>query len=311
MKYFCHGGLQEKYFLYGGLLLLLLSRLCLTMEDASGCPLIHRVTDKSFDTLFSKKGSSTDEKYRKALEILGLSNIVNFTSCEDNISNLRKTGKVSQLLRGPSGSVIVSVPAKGDCWLISILAQLVGFIVEDEKDEKNIIPTVRARMSQIVAEEPEKFVNIFGGGLSELEEWTRNIRKWSPEPSMEKWGGPTEFKIFTRITRICVHLIIKEEQQIEPPVQHFLPRSIPKVKWEDEDWTVSVVVVYDQGHYEVLVPESLPSDINIREGTTDTTGLQTIDISTSRTGRSYWSWNYWRTWHFWRTVLWTVLRTVL
>ena len=74
--------------------------------------------DKSFDTLFSKKGSSTDEKYRKALQILGLSNIVNFTSCEDNISNLHKTGKVSQLLRGPSGSVIVSVPAKGDCWLI-------------------------------------------------------------------------------------------------------------------------------------------------------------------------------------------------
>ena len=174
-KYFCHSGLLEKYFLYGGLLRLLLSRLCLTMEDASGCPFIHRVTDKSFDTLFSKKGSSTDEKYRKALEILGLSNIVNFTSCEDNISNLRKTGKVSQLLRGPSGSVIVSVPAKGDCWLISILAQLVGFIVEDEKDEKNIIPTVRARMSQIVAEEPEKFVNIFPGGLSELQEWTRNI----------------------------------------------------------------------------------------------------------------------------------------
>ena len=71
------------------------------------------------------------------------------------------------------------------------------------------------------------------------------------------------------------------------------------------------VVVFSYLHYEVLVPESLPSDVNIREGTTDTTGLQTIDISTSRTGRSYWSWNYWRTWRFWRTVLWTVLRTVL
>ena len=145
------------------------------MEDASRCQLIHRVTDKIFDNLFSKKGKNTDEKYQKALEILGISNIMKFTSCEDNISNLRKTGKVSQLLRGPSGSVIVSVPAKGDCWLISILAELLGFIVEDEKDEKNIIPIVRERMSQIVAEEPEKFVNIFGGGLSELEEWRRNI----------------------------------------------------------------------------------------------------------------------------------------
>ena len=209
--------------------------LCLTMEDGSRSQLIHRVWDKSFDTVFTKKGSSTDEKYRKALKTLGISNIMNYTSCEDNIANLQKKGRLSQLLRGPySGSVIVDVPPKGDCWLISILAQLVGFIVEDEKDEKNIIPTVRARMSQIVAEEPEKFVNIFGGGLSELEEWTRNIRKWSPEPSMEKWGGPTEFEIFTWITGICVHLIIKEEQQIEPPNQHFLPKSIPKVKWEDE-----------------------------------------------------------------------------
>ena len=98
-------------------------------------------------------------------------------------------------------------------------------------------------MSQIVAEEPEKFVHIFGGGQTELEEWTKNIRKWSPQPSLEKWGGPTEFEIFTRIIGICVHLIIKEEQQIEPPVQHILPRSIPKVKWEDEYWTVSLVVV--------------------------------------------------------------------
>ena len=114
-KYFCHGGLLEKYFLYGGLLRLLLSQLCLTMEDASGCPFIHRVTDKSFDTLFSKKGKNTDEKYWKALETLGISNIVNYTSCEDNIANLRKKGTLSQLLRGPySGSVVVDVPPKGE-----------------------------------------------------------------------------------------------------------------------------------------------------------------------------------------------------
>ena len=158
-------------------------------------------------------------------------------------------------------------------------------------------------MSQIVSNEPEKFVNIFGGGKTELEDLTNKIRKWSPQSSMEKWGGATEFEIFTRITGICVHVIIKEKQQIEPPVQHFLPRSIPKVKWEDEDWTVSVVVAYGYGHYEVLVPESLPSYINIREGMSDTTGLQAIDItecyvwsgwsgSTSRTGSSCWSWNY-------------------
>ena len=96
--------------------------------------------DKSFDTIFTKKGSSRDEKYRKALKTLGISNIVNYTSCEYNIAKLRKTGTtllqqkgtLSQLLRGSySGSVVVDVPPMGDCWLTAILAQLLGFIVED------------------------------------------------------------------------------------------------------------------------------------------------------------------------------------
>ena len=39
---------------------------------------------------------------------------------------------------------------------------------------------------------------------------------------------------------------------------------------------MSVVVVFGYSHYEVLVPESLPSDINITEGITDATGLEGI-----------------------------------
>ena len=81
---------------------------------------------------------------------------------------------------------------------------------------------------------------------------------------------------FTQITGICVHVINKEKQDVEPPVQHFLLRSVPRVKWQDEDWTVSVVVVFRHSHYEVLVPESLPSDVNITEGITEATGLEGI-----------------------------------
>ena len=93
--------------------------------------------------------------------------------------------------------------------------------MEDEKDEKNIIPTVRERMSQIVAEEPDKFVHIFGGDQTELEEWTHKIRKWSPKSSMEKWGGAMEFEIFTQITRICVHVINREKQDIRTSCSTF------------------------------------------------------------------------------------------
>ena len=48
----------------------------------------------------------------------------------------------------------------------------------------------------------------------------------------------------------------------------------------DEDWTVSVVVVYGYEHYQVLVPETLPNEVTITEGTTDSTGLEAlIEIS--------------------------------
>ena len=204
------------------------------MDDGSRSRFIHRVMDKSFDTIFTKKGSSTDEKYRKALKTLGISDIVNYTSCEDNIAKLQKTGTtllrqkgtLSQLLRGPySGSVVVDVPPMGDCWLIAILAQILGFIVEDEKDQKKIIPTVRRRMSEIVTKEPQRFLHLFGDNQTELEDWTRKIRKWSLESSQEKWGGSTEFEIFAQITGICVHVINKENQDFEPTVQHFVPRT--------------------------------------------------------------------------------------
>ena len=62
----------------------LLIDLCLTIEDASGSQLIHSVTDKIFDTLFTIKGKKTDFKYKKTLEILSLSDIVKFISCKEN-----------------------------------------------------------------------------------------------------------------------------------------------------------------------------------------------------------------------------------
>ena len=71
-----------------------------------------------------------------------------------------------------------------------------------------------------------------------------------------------ELETFTRITGISVHLINNENQDIKPPVQHFLLRSIPIVTSKDEDWTVSVVLVYDYGNYEVLV-EATDSPIEI------------------------------------------------
>ena len=135
-------------------------------------------------------------------------------------------------------------------------------------------------MSEIVLAVPDQFLHLFGENKQELEDWTEKIKKWSPESSREKWGGTTEFEIFAQITGICVHVINKENQSLEPTVQHLVPRTFPKKPWTSEDWTVSVVVVYGYEHYQVLVPETLPKEVTITEGTTDSTGLQAlIDIS--------------------------------
>ena len=137
----------------------------------------------------------------------------------------------------------MDVPPEGDCWLFSVLAPLLGYIVVKEADKRTIFPTVRSRMSEIVLTDPNQFLHLFGGNQQELEDWTKKIKKWSPQSSREKWGGMTEFEIFAQITGICVHVINKENQSFEPTVQHHVPRTFPRKSWMDEDWTVSVVVV--------------------------------------------------------------------
>ena len=50
---------------------------------------------------------------------------------------------------------------------------------------------------------------------------------------------------------------------------------------------MSVVVVYGYQHYQVLVPETLPLDVTITEGTTDATGLKAlIDMTGIRDSES-------------------------
>ena len=155
---------------------------------------IHRVNDKRFSSIFTKKGKATNDKYRHALSTLGLSG-KHFKSVEDNHEKLRNSdfalrrhrGPLSELLSGPyKGSVLVDVPAQGDCWLLTLLAPLLGYIVMEEADQRNIIPTVRRRMSEIVLAVPEQFVHLFGGNIQDLEDWAEKIQKWSPESSREK-----------------------------------------------------------------------------------------------------------------------------
>ena len=202
------------------------------MEYGERSELIHRVNDKKFSSIFSKKGKGTNQKYRAALTQLGLSG--KFKSAEDNYQKLRKsenavqqdTTPLSPLLTGPyRGCVLVDVPPEGDCWLLALLAPLLGYVVTEDRDQQNIIPTVRRRMAEIVLTASKQFLHLFGDNQKELETWAEKIQRWSPGDSQEKWGGTHEFAIFTQITGICVHVINRENQRWEPAVQHLVPRS--------------------------------------------------------------------------------------
>jgi hypothetical protein len=136
-------------------------------------------------------------------------------------------GEVSPFQKGPSGSIIVNVPAKGDCWLIALSAPIIGFVI-DKTNKLGIIRRVRNRLSQIVTKDPDTFENIFEGGKDELERWGKKIKQWRPESSLSKWGGDEEFEIFVRITGICVHVLNSDFNEVSPPVSHFLPRAIKR-----------------------------------------------------------------------------------
>ena len=163
------------------------------MEYGDRSELIHRVNDKKFSSIFTKKGKGTNAKYCSALTQLGLSTKY-FKSVEDNHQKLRKSDfavrqhktPLSQLLTGPyRGCVLVDVPPEGDCWLLALLAPLLGYIVKEDTQQRNIIPTVRRRMAEIVTAASQQFVHLFGGNQKELETWAQKIQRWSPGDSQE------------------------------------------------------------------------------------------------------------------------------
>ena len=45
-------------------------------------------------------------------------------------------------IKGPEGSIIMNVHAKGDCWLLALWAQILGF-VPDVEDSLGIVRTLR------------------------------------------------------------------------------------------------------------------------------------------------------------------------
>ena len=138
----------------------------------------------------------------------------------------------------------MDVPGKGDCWLTSLLAPLLGKII-DVADSEGIIRKVRRSMSDHVRSNPEKYENIFYNGREELEAWAIQVTEWQPEHHHAKWGGDTEYEVFTRITGICVHVLQREDPERKglQPVTHFLPRLKVGSGSEAEQWNVSCVVI--------------------------------------------------------------------
>ena len=96
------------------------------MEDIRN---IHQVANKNFSSLFGTQSVKTYDVMQSALGKLGLSDI-QFEGLEENYERLRNFGKVSPQIRGPEGSLTVDVPGKGDCWLTSLLAPLLGKVID-------------------------------------------------------------------------------------------------------------------------------------------------------------------------------------
>ena len=108
---------------------------------------------------------------------------------------------------GPEESCIVDFPAKGDCWLLALLAPLLGYVVTP-KDELGVVKHVRERMRDIVGERPGDFEDIFEDRLEGVMKWMKSV------VPLGTWGGDDEFEIFTRITGMVVHVIDSERKSV-------------------------------------------------------------------------------------------------
>ena len=121
---------------------------------------------KHFSSLFSVEGARSNELYRQAVLLLGLEALLDLDvlTVEKNCSKILIKSGFGKLKTGPENSYIINVPAEGNCWLIAILAPLIGFVV-DERDELGIVQHVRETLSEIVLEDPENFSNLFESGV--------------------------------------------------------------------------------------------------------------------------------------------------
>ena len=103
---------------------------------------IHRTYNKVFSSLFSVDSPKSDETYREALAILGLDNIINFSSVSDSCRKVLRKVRASNLEKLPDGNYLVDVPGLGDCWVVALLAPLIGFVI-DKNDELRIVKHFR------------------------------------------------------------------------------------------------------------------------------------------------------------------------
>ena len=65
--------------------------------------------------------------YKEAFNLLGLRMLTDFSTVELNCKELLLGLNDSK--DGPELSAIIDVPARGDCWLLALLAPILGFVV--------------------------------------------------------------------------------------------------------------------------------------------------------------------------------------
>ena len=159
-----------------------------------------------FSSLFSVESEKSDLRYQEALNVLGLNVLVDFSSVKDNCAKIIKNAN-SNVKAGPEGSCIVDVPAKGDCWLLALLAPLLGYVVTP-KDELGVVKHVRERMRDLVGERPGDFEDIFEDRLEGVMKWLKSV------VHLGTWGGDDEFEIFTRITGVVIHVIDSDHDSV-------------------------------------------------------------------------------------------------
>ena len=213
-----------------------------------------------FTSYFSVDSPAVNARIQEATELLNIDKyrkVKTIRQACERVLRVR-TDHIMDGESGPEGSFIVDVPGDGNCLFHSLCCLLLGRVPPLEA-----VQAARNAMVDAILREPftlGRVLSFRGSGellrVQGIERRYKDLQSWAKAMrTMGTWGDSSFIQMFSDYTGITVHTYSNEFPNVQP-ITHFVPHSHERRMTECQ-----LVVAYDSYHYQVVVPNQLPSTV--------------------------------------------------